>query len=258
RNDSYESKLPDLAAELHKHGVTSTSDLDSIKLKTSFVILKYKEMPGPHYWQNVWAKQCRGTILFVNPEVTEVTCLNYKLPRGAEVMSSYQQKSGITETQDIGTIDESAAAAATATAEATLDSAFSILDDYQIDTCQKLIHNKPIVGHLSSKGDGSLMTVTLYQGSKLKIMNALINAFGSDYVKLWQKMSLVNSDNRVLAVPATQGTIMEGGFMQDYMVTGILVGYCHVPRDDIDAEGSSLNAFAKYGEQFITSLLKLH
>ena len=174
RNDSYESKLPGFAAELHKQGVTSTSDLDPLKLKTSFVILKYKEMPGPHYWKNMWAKQCRGTVLFVNPETSEVTCLNYKLPRGAEVMSSYQQKSGITETQDI-------------------DESFSILDDDQIDTCERLVRNEPICGHLSSKGDGSLMTVTLYQGKKLHIMNALINTFGSDYIKLWQEMSLSNS-----------------------------------------------------------------
>ncbi len=161
-------------------------------------------------------------------------------------MSSYQKENGIMETQDIDT-----------TESVTLDAAFSILDDDQIDTCQRLVHNKPIIGHLSSKGDGSLMTVTLYRGKKLQIMNALINAFGSDYVKLWQKMSLSNSDNRVLAVPATQGTIMEGGFMQDYMVTGILVGYCKISRDHIEGS-SSLDAFAKYGDEFITSLLKLH
>ena len=39
----------------------------SHKFETSIVLLKYYERWGAHYWQNRWAREMRGVVLFVCP-----------------------------------------------------------------------------------------------------------------------------------------------------------------------------------------------
>jgi hypothetical protein len=160
------------------------------------------------------------------------------LPRGAEVATGIVQKEGII-TQDIGT-----------------DTSI-ILDDEQIDTCKKLsIDDTPINGYLTFKADGSLCSISRYTGKALYIMSGIIDAFGSDYVKLWKEMSLKLSNSTVILVPATHRTLIESGFMGNYMVTACLVGSKIVNRDMLDGL-DYITAWATYGNEFVQRILSM-
>ncbi len=242
-SDEYKANMKTWAKVLHDRGIIKSSDVDITTLETSFVVIRYHELHGNRFWRYRWAKQCRGIVLFVNPITGEVTNMSYKLPRGAEVMTGMHKASGIDDTQDVK------------------NGSVKILDDEQIDTCVRLIENRTINGCLSSKGDGSLFSATLHSGKALDVMLSAVEVFGTPYVKLWTKMSMKLSNNKTLIVPATQGTLWEGGFMQGYMVTSILVGDSHASREVLineEADGmTSVQAFEKYGINFIKKLLTL-
>lgn len=210
------------------------------KVKTSIVVLKYMEIPGARYWKNVWAKQCRGVVLFVNPETLDVTVLNYKLPRGAEVLTGMHASSNISESQDINV------------KKGTAD----VLDAEQQDTFERLSQNNDIEAVLTSKADGSLLVVTAYSGKTLHIMKCFVDTFGGDYVEAFATMSLTASNQEVMLVPATNGTFWESGFMQDYMVTSILCGFLKGDRKDMQ-NMTSLEAFVQHGIPFIQALLEM-
>lgn len=180
----------------------------------AIVIVKYYEQYGARFWQNKWAKEMRGTIIFVNPETLAVTCAT-KLERGAEAVTGMVSKMNL-ETQDVK------------------PGKIKILDEEQKDTCIRLCAGKPIDMHLTSKGDGSLLVITSYTGMFMKIMLPVVELFGSDYTRLWAAQSLTQSSGKRLLVPATQGTLMEAGFMAPYMVTSMLSGSGICSRDDLD------------------------
>ena len=170
----------------------------------SIVIVKYFDQYGARFWQNKWAKEMRGSILFVNPETSEVKC-QMKLERGAEVVTGMVSKMNL-ETQDVK------------------PGRIKILDQEQQDTCTKLCSGQDISMHLTSKGDGSLLVITSYYGQMKDVMRSVIDIFGSDYLKLWVKFSLSASMGHRILLPSTQGTCVEAGFMGAYMVTSMLCG----------------------------------
>lgn len=162
-------KLLTLSQRFKEIGLISCSyELEDIeanleKWECCICLLKYQERWGNHYWRNKWAKQCRGTVLFVNPEdQSDVRCLSYKLERGAEVSTRRHVEEGIGETQDLK------------------DGRVSIFDDDTIRTCDTLAKGGVIFGHLSSKGDGSYFSVTLARGLKGQIWDAVTDGFGSE------------------------------------------------------------------------------
>ncbi|VBB18570.1 hypothetical protein YASMINEVIRUS_1033 [Yasminevirus sp. GU-2018] len=211
------------------------------KFVHSLVVLKYFEQYGARFWQNVWAKEMRGTTLFISPEDGSVKILSLKLLRGAEAVTGMVSKNNL-ETQDVK------------------PGKIKILDEEQKDTCTRLCSNSPIKMHLTSKGDGSLMIVNAYTGSALKIMLPVVMNFGSNYVRIWASQSLKLTEGKRLLVPATQGTLMEGGFMSAYMVTALLVGSNIVSREELTAmekEGATCeDAWEKYGEAWMKKFLK--
>lgn len=215
----------------------------------SLPCLKYYEQWGARFWTK-YAIEMRGTCLFVNPcnlatNANRIKILAMKLPRGAEAVTGMVLKNGI-ETQDVK------------------PNKIKILDLEQQDTCTRLCRGDPISMYLTSKGDGSLLTVTAYTGNALNIILPVIELFGSDYVKLWAEQSLKLSQGKRLLVPATQGTLMESGFMGPYMVTAILSGSGIVDRETmINFLNSDSNpnlpdfctVWKMYGEKWIRDFL---
>jgi len=127
----------------------------------SVLLLKYMERWGARYWQNKWAREMRGLILFVHPSTHQVRVLCYKLPRGAEVMTGLHKSSGIDETQDVK------------------QGKLNIFDAETVDTCTRLAqHDEAIDLYLTSKADGSLLLLSVYTGQAKGIMLAAVEAFG--------------------------------------------------------------------------------
>jgi hypothetical protein len=207
----------------------------------SIVLLKYIELYGARFWQNVWAKDMRGVVLFIHPETNDVKCLSYKLPRGAEVATNMCKN---VETQDIKS------------------GKFNILDLEQQDTCNKLINGSSVDLHLTAKADGSLLVITSFIGEALRIVKPIVDIFGSEYVKLWAQQSLKLSKGQRLLIPSTQGTFLEAGYMAHYMVTSMLVASDIVDRTELkrmeDSNKSYCNAWMLYGEKFIEKFLSFN
>jgi hypothetical protein len=208
----------------------------------SIVILKYFEQYGARFWQNKWAKEMRGTILFVNPDTREITILSFKLPRGAEVYTGMIKNKGI-DTQDVK-------------AEKT-----EILDEEQRDTCTRLCTNKDINVHLTSKGDGSLLVINCFTKTSIDIVEPIVSIYGNEYIKLWAKQSLKITKGKRLLIPSTQGTFMEGGFMAPYMVTAMLVGSNIVSRKELETMENEFkftheDIWLKYGESWIKQFMR--
>jgi len=245
---SFCSKLVGMASEWFEAGLIKTVPtveklMSNTKLFDSYanciLMFSYLEIPGAKYWKNKWAKEMRGCCLFINPESGKTTILNYKLPRGAEVATGIVKSNGIS-TQDCES------------------SKTYILDDEQIDTCNRLSKDgNPIGAYLTAKADGSLLSITVYTGEALKIMVSVINYFGSDYVKSWKDMSLELSGGSRLVVPATHRTLMESGFMANYMVTSILVGGGIVTRDALVGK-DYMTAWSEFGRAFIAKFLTMN
>ena len=212
------------------------------KLRHSIVILKYIDgLQGACFWQNVWAKEMRGTVLFISPNNASVKVLSFKLPRGAEVLTGMVTKNNL-ETQDIKS------------------NKIDMLDEEQRDTCLQLCNGNPINMHLTSKGDGSLMIVNVYTGLALKIMQPIVMTFGSDYARLWATQSLILTNNTRLFVPATHNTLIESGFMSPYMVTSLLVGSNIVSREELAIfhanGGTYMDAWQRYGTVWMDQFMQ--
>lgn len=198
----------------------------------SIVTLKYLDhCHGERFWQNKWAIEMRGTVLFVNPETFVPCVLSFKLNRGAEVLTNMVIAKKI-ETQDI------------------IGSKSDILDIEQQDTCNRICSNSDMDAFLTSKGDGSLMVINVYIANSLHIMKPIVSIFGSDYSKMWMNTSMKYFDDKIMLIPSTQGTVIESGFMSDYMVTSMLCGTGIATRDDVSKFNNCIDAFEHYSVSF--------
>lgn len=210
----------------------------------SLVTLKYFEQWGARFWQNKWAKEMRGTLVFINPDSTPdkvlIKVMAFKLPRGAEVMTGMHKSSGINETQDI-------------------KDKVTIFDKEQIHTCECLATKSPINLYLTSKGDGSLLAITLFSGSCINIIEPVISLFGDDLAIRIASQSMRITNSKYLMTFATQGTVMMGADMQSYMITSMLVGSNITTRDVLSKyeqdKSGMLSAWNTYGDLFIRKLL---
>jgi hypothetical protein len=116
-------------------------------ISKSLALIKYSDaLYGERFWKNKWARQARGTVIFVHPTTKVVSVLSYKLQRGAEVVTGQQKKAGIEETENI------------------IGGVTSIFDDEQQATIDALLEEKAIETFATSKGDGSLSVWTVYTG----------------------------------------------------------------------------------------------
>jgi len=110
---------------------------------------------------------------------------------------------------------------------------------------------------LTSKVDGSLLVVSKFEGEALKIVLPVVEEIGTDFVKLWASQSYKLTNGKAIYVPSTNGTIFEGGFMQDYITTAILSGGEYVSRTDLQKFETSLDAWTAHGDAFFKDLEKI-
>ena len=212
------------------------------RILKSVCLYKYNDaVHGAQAWQNDWAPEMRGTVLFINPVSGDIKILSYKLPRGPEVLTGMTTNNNL-ETQDVR------------------NGRITILGAENQDTCERLCTNQEINMHLSFKADGSLCVMNCYTGSALQIMLPLVQIFGTDYSRLWAEQSTKLSDGHRLILPATQGTVMEEGFMAPCMVTSMLVGSKIATRYKLEklekAGMSCVDIWRKYGEIFLAKILQ--
>ena len=210
----------------------------TLRYASCVVVIKYIDgQYGARFWQNVWARDARGTCLFIHPITNRVMVLSSKLPRGAEAVTGMVIKKNL-ETQDLK------------------GHGYDILDDEQRDTCKRLHTDDEINAHLTSKSDGSLMVINCYQNIAIHIVNPIIQLFGSEYAKLWAIQSLKISNSKFLLVPATQGTFFESGYMAPYMVSSMLIG-CSIATEEQLRKycDSYLDAWKDFGETFIEKVI---
>ena len=215
----------------------------------SIAVVKYMDgRNGNAMWRNRWAKQARGVVLFVNPDITsDVRVLSYKLPRGAEVKTFLHGKWGVEETQDFA------------------GDAYSHLDDWTIRTCDRLLHGGCIKGHLSFKGDGSLFTLTLARGKAAELWRPILELWGGPWVQAWNQLcrNVCTHDGigqDLILVPASNGVAMMDEFMVGYMATGMLVGTGAVSREALrelaQQGGTAVDALLRYGTELVRSLVQ--
>jgi len=212
-------------------------------------VIRYHDgQNGNCMWRNRWAKQARGTVLFANPEdMRDVRVLSFKLPRGAEVKTFLHTERGVAETQDF------------------VGNAYDHLDDWTIKTCDCLRMGGKIRGHLSFKGDGSLMTFTLATGRAAQLWLPILELWGSPWVRAWNDLCRsVSAEDGVsetlVLVPASNGVAMMDDFMVSYMTTGLLVGTGACTRDALlefeRQGGTALDAVWQHGAEFVRSLVR--
>jgi hypothetical protein len=225
-------------------------------ISKSLMLVKYIDaLYGPRFWKNKWARQARGTVLFVHPITKVVSVLSYKLQRGAEVVTGQQKKSGVEETENWSGDN-------------------SIFDAEQVATIEALLDEKPIETFATSKGDGSLCIFSVFAGAAKIVMGCIIEAFGSDLAKLMRDQSAAASDDKYLVTMSTQGTIFESFYrishMSPYMVTSALTGtgqtgtgqtgtgLVEYPELRVFAQNHTCyQAWNKWGSAFIESLLSV-
>lgn len=268
-------RLSNLSADWHKNGIINqTYTVEDFAKSTdlltsfvdSFVLLKYKDgFIGKRFWQNVWAKEMRGVVIFTNPE-TKVSEGLYKMPRGAEVITGMVIDNNI-ETQDVTEEnseekddfpkmqEEYLVAEDLSKRDQVLSKFVKVLDAEQVHTCQLLCSktSQPVSMTLSSKADGFLLLITSYTGKSLKLMQPVVEQFGTTFVKLFAEQSLKITGNRMLVI-STHGTLMESGFMEAYIATA-MYSSLKVSREDM-LKKSSLKALEEFGEKWICQFLQ--
>ena len=206
----------------------------------SILIFKYQEhLRGARFWKNRWAKEMRGTYIFVNPETQKVKCMSFKLPRGSEVTTGMTRTNGIN-TQDI------------------VNHRVDILDYEQQVICEKLCNNQPIKQHLTSKADGCLVAIVAFKGIALKIMAPLIDIFGSEFACSLARLSMDLTGEKRLLVLGTQGTIVTDERIIPYIITSMLTGSGIATRTELESFCGYMQAWNRYGKTIIQHILNLN
>lgn len=241
----YCQSLASLSSTWCSNGIIPTSrtleeflanDILRAKYIDSIIVLKYIELRGARYWKNVWAKEMRGVVLFVNPDTNNVSILSYKLPRGAEVVTGMVTNNCL-ETQDVKA------------------GKINILDEEQQDTYQTLCNGTETNVYLTSKGDGSLLVINVYTGTTIQIMKPIVEIFGNEYCRLWMSQSLYCTNGQKMIIPATQGTVLDGGIMAPYMITSMLVGSKIASRSELEGK-TYLQAWESFGSAWLKKFLQ--
>lgn len=171
--------------------------------------IKYSEVCGN--WSK-WARDFRA--LFFRIDAGKIIPVKYQTPRGAELLTGMHVKNGISASQDI-TIT-------------TCGSKIARLHPRQQSTCNALLAGEGELDiQLTAKGDGSMISVTEYFGEERDLMYDIVMKskdkyaiFVTDYIR--------NKYDKVVVI-STQGTLMVGPDMWDYILTSLL-DVTHVDR----------------------------
>lgn len=166
-------------------------------------IIKIKYLEHNKLWKSVWARQCRGVILFLNNE-NKIVPIKYQLQRGAELLMPMHKTNGVTQTNDIDCIENH----------------INVFDKNQQMVMTKLSSGENIDGILSFKSDGSLFGLTCYFGAcYTQLIEDFIQNYADDFCKTIYNLGKCIG---ITCVASSQNTFCVGIDMQSYYTTAIL------------------------------------
>ena len=231
---------------LFKHGVITraltyeefaSSDELCMKYLYMYVTLKYREgVNGPTFWSMRYMMDFRGQKFFIHPETGKVKCLSYLMPRGKEVLN-------------VLTKEQNAEYAGVKS---------GVFDIIQALFMQADAHVNAII---TSKADGSMVSVIVAQGYVLTLWKCYIEVHGTLEAQHIAKRSLELTDNKQIVIITTQGSLSLNEHMTSYILTSALAGIHkdgtqYASRDDL-RKVSPLIALVEYGDPFLTDIINL-
>lgn len=226
-------------------------DLCTTRYSTSIVMLRYMEPFNGHiFWKNLWAREMRGTVLFIHPETLNIMVLSYKLPRGSNLSYDGLDLDKLKNHKDF------------------YNYSVDFLDSEQQDTYDRITNNKDIDIYLSSKADGTLLSLNVYSGDSVHIMYPIIDNFAEYFIKLWFATSFKFFDGKHVVVPSTQGTFIANCSEYKFIITSILCGSNIISRKELEDQfpenlpsktpgNTFMDAFLKYYNEFYIKIKDL-
>ena len=186
-------------------------------------------------WER-WARQARGTILYLDTRSNSWRLLKYTLPRGAEVLTNFHRANQISSTSN------------------QTETNLGIFDDNQQRVMWSLTTPSPLPGYLSMKVDGMLVCVTLYTGHLADLVRTAIMASDDTFAKI--VVGLASGCNFVPVISTQKTFNVVSAVTIQYIVTAIIVSTSAISYDDLVKEINETgltaeNAFAEYGAEFI-------
>lgn len=239
-------KFVHLSRVLFKHGVITraltheefqSSDELCMKYIYMYCTLKYREnVNAESFWFNKYMLDFRGQKFFIHPETGKVTCLSYLMPRGKEVLN-------------VLTKQQNAEYAGVRSGVFDIIQARIINPDANVNAI------------ITSKADGSMVSVIVGQGYVLTLWKCYIEVYGTPEAQHIAKRSLELTDNKQVVIITTQGSLSLNDHMTSYILTSALAGIHkdgtqYASRDDL-SKVSPLIALVKYGDPFLTDIINL-
>ncbi len=231
---------------LFEHGVITraltyeefaSSNAMCMKYLFMYVTLKYREgVNGPTFWSMRYMMDFRGQKFFIHPETGNVTCLSYLMPRGKEVLNVLTKEQ---------------------------NAEYAGVKSGVFDIIQALFMNPDahVNAIITSKADGSMVSVIVAQGYVLKLWKCYIEVYGTPEAQHIAKRTLELTDNKQVVIITTQGSLSLNEHMTSYILTSVLAGIHkdgtqYASRDDL-RKVSPLEALVTYSDSFLTDIINL-
>jgi len=167
-------------------------------------------------WYCKWAREARGIILYINNGIA--TVISQKLQRGAECLTMMHHQEGIDDTENT-----------------SFDDDLKDFDENQIIAMKALRNGEEKYnGYLSSKSDGSLLTVTILSKDPkiFPATNAVISAIQE--ADEFARTVYSCCDRNWYIILSSQRTLFLGENMQSYTITALAVALEIYSQEEIE------------------------
>lgn len=186
-------------------------------------------------WIPPWAREGRGTILFLSKQSNRWEILKYNFPRGAEVLTQIHTDAGVNCTDDVSTTN------------------FQMFDKNQQDFMNRLLNPAATLNAVASnKVDGMLLCISLYTGERAEIAKAKVMNGNNKFAQ----MIIRAAEDRLCpytVVLSTQKTFdISDNRCLSYIVTALIVSMGILSYDRLcqlvqNKQLTPLDVFKKYG-----------
>jgi hypothetical protein len=176
-------------------------------------------------WYYKWARQARGTILYINNNVA--TVISQKLQRGAECLTMMHHQAGIDATENT-----------------FFDDDLKDFDENQIYTMKALRYGEENYnGYLSSKSDGSLLAVTIFHRDPqiFPVTTAVTDAI-TEADEFARTVYSCCSERNWYLILSSQRTLFLGENIQGYTITALAVALGVYTQDEIEVIAKNTSA----------------
>lgn len=233
-------KLPKNAiADLHKIFMEKKYDIKPIKCNNFHMFLIYYQ-EWNKLWHPLWARQTRGTVMFLNEKTNMLEPLRYSLERNTEILTGKQIKKVDNESLDVDILE------------------------LECDKQQKFIKNKisnPDTiyenAYVSGKTDGMLCTINVYRENYKSIgkeLNETVGLLGKIINELCEDLDFI------FTISSQKKFIITDDKMYRDILTSLLCGTHIISFNDLKDEVSkpenrSINyIFKKYLPKFVDKI----